>query len=401
MPQPDSSLPLSGSASAPPSAIVPVPQPLPRAPEPTASPKAPEPDGSVVDLEEPAEAEPSGQAGAERPAEREDVTALVFSNEPPPLTRSEGPANISLGDFEIEAKPETALSSAQPQVATVPSTPPPAGAPGTFPSTRSTTSGSPLPLPPEPVSGAEPVGVLPTAPREAQAPATLPAAPLPPAAQPQGQTTGFQSATSPVLPKPEPMPTAPRATTTGAPVLQSQAIEGTTAAAVPKPQPWPLTGQSSTPAAIVERQPTTPGSALPEAGQQATAMLPRALSSGSGAPGAASQPAALPPVTQSDGELSVPFAEGSADVADSYKPALQQLAFQLVADPAMRIRLVAYAGDGDGGEGRARRLSLSRALAIRSYLMRQGVQSTRMDVRALGASATSGPVDRVDIIPAS
>ena len=45
----------------------------------------------------------------------------------------------------------------------------------------------------------------------------------------------------------------------------------------------------------------------------------------------------------------------------------------------------------------ARRLSLSRALQVRSYLIDQGVRSTRIDVRALGANVPSGPADRVDI----
>ncbi len=42
--------------------------------------------------------------------------------------------------------------------------------------------------------------------------------------------------------------------------------------------------------------------------------------------------------------------------------------------------------------------SLSRALAVRTYLLAQGVQSQRIDVRALGNTTDEQPVDRVDAI---
>jgi len=48
-----------------------------------------------------------------------------------------------------------------------------------------------------------------------------------------------------------------------------------------------------------------------------------------------------------------------------------------------------------------RRLSLSRALAVRAFLIDQGVRSTRLDVRALGDKTGDGPADRVDIVPQS
>jgi len=38
---------------------------------------------------------------------------------------------------------------------------------------------------------------------------------------------------------------------------------------------------------------------------------------------------------------------------------------------------------------------------VRSYLIRQGVASTRMDVRALGDKVEGEPSDRVDLVPNS
>jgi len=58
---------------------------------------------------------------------------------------------------------------------------------------------------------------------------------------------------------------------------------------------------------------------------------------------------------------------------------------------------MAYAGGG-GDASKARRLSLSRALAVRTYLIEQGIGSTRIDVRALGNAAEGGPPDRVDLL---
>ena len=67
------------------------------------------------------------------------------------------------------------------------------------------------------------------------------------------------------------------------------------------------------------------------------------------------------------------------------------------ADKSMRVQLLAYASADERSEAKARRLSLSRALEVRSYLIGKGVASTRMDVRALGNQAPSGSPDRVDL----
>ncbi|MBN2752245.1 MAG: OmpA family protein, partial [Rhodospirillaceae bacterium] len=60
------------------------------------------------------------------------------------------------------------------------------------------------------------------------------------------------------------------------------------------------------------------------------------------------------------------------------------------------VQLLAYAQ----GENRSksRRLSLSRALAVRSYLLSQDIRNTRIEVRALGDQIPDGKPDRVDVI---
>jgi outer membrane protein OmpA-like peptidoglycan-associated protein len=101
------------------------------------------------------------------------------------------------------------------------------------------------------------------------------------------------------------------------------------------------------------------------------------------------------------GKLQLDFAPGSAKLSQSVRDQLATLAERLADTPNQRIQLMAFAKGGDEGASRARRLSLSRALAVRSFLIDNGIRSTRMDVRALGDTAKAGPLDRVDIVPAN
>ena len=89
------------------------------------------------------------------------------------------------------------------------------------------------------------------------------------------------------------------------------------------------------------------------------------------------------------------FAVGEAKFADTSSEALERMVNAAREDEATRIQLHAFASDPDENDNRARRLSLTRALAVRSYLIEAGASSTQMDVRALGARAGSGPPDRV------
>jgi len=77
---------------------------------------------------------------------------------------------------------------------------------------------------------------------------------------------------------------------------------------------------------------------------------------------------------------------------------LAAIATLLGQDETLRLQLKAYAGGGADAASHSRRLSLSRALSVRSELIEQGVRSTRIDVRALGNKSESRAKDRVDII---
>jgi len=112
------------------------------------------------------------------------------------------------------------------------------------------------------------------------------------------------------------------------------------------------------------------------------------------------QVAALPPATRpgKDGVVSrINFTGASTRLSPEAKQQLQALAGRISA-AGDRLQLKAYAGGTGDSSSSARRLSLSRALAVRSFLIQSGVRSTRIDVRALGRAADSGPPDRVDMI---
>jgi outer membrane protein OmpA-like peptidoglycan-associated protein len=97
--------------------------------------------------------------------------------------------------------------------------------------------------------------------------------------------------------------------------------------------------------------------------------------------------------------LRIRFAAQSADLPEQSKAALGQLAQRLKDNETPRIQLIAYAEGTAETASQARRLSLQRALALRTYLIDQGVRGNRMDVRALGNKIEDdGPADRVDII---
>ncbi len=90
-------------------------------------------------------------------------------------------------------------------------------------------------------------------------------------------------------------------------------------------------------------------------------------------------------------------AEDAALPPEAERP-LARLAGRLGEDERLRLRLKAYASGDSGSASQTRRLSLSRALAVRAFLIEQGVRSTRIDLRALGDRTEDEPADRVDIL---
>ena len=96
--------------------------------------------------------------------------------------------------------------------------------------------------------------------------------------------------------------------------------------------------------------------------------------------------------------MTVVFAEGATNLEEKIHSALHALVTEIKDHERIRLQLNAYASDKDSSASAARRLSLSRALAVRSFLIELGINSTRIDVRALGSKTETGSADRVDLI---
>jgi len=91
------------------------------------------------------------------------------------------------------------------------------------------------------------------------------------------------------------------------------------------------------------------------------------------------------------------FAETATKIPGEAKDKLLALANGVRDKADFRLQLLAFAGADGLSASKARRMSLSRALSIRSFLIENGVRSTRIDVRALGNKTAEKPLNRVDV----
>jgi outer membrane protein OmpA-like peptidoglycan-associated protein len=95
--------------------------------------------------------------------------------------------------------------------------------------------------------------------------------------------------------------------------------------------------------------------------------------------------------------FSIAFGPGSTKLGDDGKKRLDGVIRSMTSNGQLRAEIAAYAAGTTDTASQARRMSLSRALAVRSYLIGNGIASTRLDVRALGNQVETGSPDRVDI----
>jgi outer membrane protein OmpA-like peptidoglycan-associated protein len=249
-------------------------------------------------------------------------------------------------------------------------------------------SAAPMRAPEPAKAGAVPRSRIVAAPPKPAAPTVAqPAMPKAPAA-PQVPKMAAQEPKTETAPTVPPAPSTPQMTAAPSKEPKTEAMPAAPAKA---PPPAPSLAQ--------ELRTATPPPAAPAESAPAKAPEPPATK-------AAAAPSAAQQAARTTGEMPAPsgqvrlgFAAGSADLSDAAKEQLKGLAKRLNEDSGMRIQLLAYAAANGEGTSRARRLSLSRALAVRAFLIDQGVRSTRLDVRALGDKAGDGPADRVDIVP--
>ena len=182
-----------------------------------------------------------------------------------------------------------------------------------------------------------------------------------------------------------------------------------------KPEPRkpakPAVAATEAPAPLTASPPTEPAVAAAPAAKAAP-PTPPAMTAPTKKDAPAPAPAAAKPAPVKTEQASTPPAADAtketravqvifqADVSklpNEAKDGLSLLSKKLKDNEALRVQLLAYAGGKDLTASKARRLSLSRALSVRSYLIENGIRSTRIDVRALGDKTTEEPANRVDV----
>jgi len=207
------------------------------------------------------------------------------------------------------------------------------------------------------------------------------------------------------VPKPEPeivppKPTEPEAVEPEATELSEPAdIEpDTPAATASTPEPEPavedpadvpepaVEDPADVPEQTVEEPAPAEVQAAPEAEDVAPAQEPE------------TQSAALTPNDEGAPSLRIEFEDESSDLPGGAGAGLAEVVGLLSENESRRLVIYAYADGAGKTESQARRLSLSRALAVRRYLVENGIRGTRAEIRALGQKAEDGPIDRVDLV---
>jgi len=160
---------------------------------------------------------------------------------------------------------------------------------------------------------------------------------------------------------------------------------------------------SSSPEATVAAAPTTPiqSTELGTAGEETAPADAAAIAPESAGETTAGEPALTSENTEGllEGQLRIPFEEESKVIPETVKGQIVGLIEQMNSDYGLQLQVLAYASGDDDEIGHARGVSLARALAMRNFLTENGLDLSRMEVRALGNTAQEDPADRVDLIP--
>lgn len=207
--------------------------------------------------------------------------------------------------------------------------------------------------------------------------------PAPPAGPDAGQAGSAPAPTTQVAETPPPPPAKPAETAPG--VAEQPPVPEAPPAAPPA-----QASEGTTPEAPAAPEPTA-AEAAPDQGDAADE------------PPAETQTAAVPEPSQAVGLLpegsgfTIAFEPGAGELSESGGRLLAGLAQRMLENEELRLQVRAYAGGTPETASQARRMSLNRALAVRTFLIDRGVRGTRIDVRALGNTAPDGSQDRVDL----
>ena len=251
--------------------------------------------------------------------------------------------------------------------------------------------------PPAPSRPSRPVlRVVPSGPA---ATAALPEPPVPPNASPApapatAATSGGQAM---AVAGPTP-PTAPSPITPATPAPLAPVSPAVPAPTSPIP---PAATASLAPSPNAPASPVPPPATLPSAAPPLAVLAPIAPP----AVPPAAKPPEPPPVSATAATKATPESSGlrlifqptESDLSPAANGAIGDLVKATLTGATVTYNVVAYAAGVSDDPSVARRMSLSRGLAVRAALIADGVGSTRIYVRALGAGDGDAPADRVDL----
>jgi len=89
-------------------------------------------------------------------------------------------------------------------------------------------------------------------------------------------------------------------------------------------------------------------------------------------------------ITKSGHVIFFNFPPSATGLTAQNKKDLEEVANTVKADNRLAIRLISYAKNPELSSSKARRTSLSRALTIRDFLLKEGIPSSKIEVHALG-----------------
>lgn len=202
-----------------------------------------------------------------------------------------------------------------------------------------------------------------------------------------------RAAGTPSITVPKPAPPAASPPTSVTSVAPSPSVT--------EPEPPPVATTAPTPPAPLAAEMSDPAPKVSASGVPIT-MGPAVESMPDPAPEPIIQPQAdqvgsLPP-EMTNAPITIAFSPEEKDLPLSAAASLASVTERMNSDGNLRVQLLGYASSADGSPSSVRRMSLSRALSVREFLMDAGIQSTRIEVRALGDQIESGEPNRVDVV---
>jgi outer membrane protein OmpA-like peptidoglycan-associated protein len=96
-------------------------------------------------------------------------------------------------------------------------------------------------------------------------------------------------------------------------------------------------------------------------------------------------------------DISMVFKPTETALPLTMKEGMDKMVAKLRADEKLRVNILAYASAAADQANTARRVSLSRALSVRAYLIDNGINNLRINVQAEGDKNPGGAPDRVEI----